>query len=60
MIAAKSDNETQVFDQLIERNFKTTDKKSASRIAVEVLVQLTAFWMLTQLAVYVWRVCTGC
>ena len=60
MIAAKSNNEEQVFDQLIERNFKTTDKKSASRIAVEVLVQLTAFWMLTQLAVYVWRICTGC
>lgn len=60
MIAAKSNDETRVFDQLIERNFKMTDKKSASRIAVEVLAQLTVFWMLTQLAIYVWRVCTGC
>jgi|Wag4MinimDraft_6_1082665.scaffolds.fasta_scaffold52408_2 hypothetical protein len=60
MIAVRSQDEQQVFDELVNRNFKTTKNKSASRIAIEVGIQLTAFWGLTNLAIYVWRVCTGC
>lgn len=60
MITVKNQNEKQVFDELIALNFKTTNKKSVSRIAIEVAIQLTAFWMLTNLAIYVWRLCTGC
>jgi hypothetical protein len=60
MITVRSQDEQLVFDELVRRNFKTTNNKSASRIAVEVAIQLTAFWGLTTLAIYVWRVCTGC
>ena len=60
MTVAKSLDERQVFDELVERNFKPADRKSASRIVVEVLTQLAAVWMLTNLATYVWRICTGC
>lgn len=60
MIAVKNQDEKQIFDELVKRNFKTTNQKSASRIAIEVGIQLTAFWALTNLAIYVWRLCTGC
>lgn len=60
MTVAKNLDERRAFDELVERNFKPADRKSASRIVVEVLVQLAALWALTSLAVYVWRVCTGC
>ena len=56
----KNKQDDLVFDSIIESNFKKQENKSASGIAVEVLIQLTAFWMLTNLAIYVWRVCTGC
>jgi hypothetical protein len=60
MIAVKNQDEKQIFDELIELNFKTINKKSVSRVAIEVVIQLTAFWALTNLSIYVWRLCTGC
>ena len=60
MITVKHQDEKQIFDELVKRNFKTTNQKSASRIAIEVGIQLVAFWALTNLAIYVWRLCTGC
>ena len=56
----KNKQDDLIFNSIIESNFKKQKNKSASRIAVEVLIQLTAFWMLTSLAIYVWRICTGC
>ena len=60
MIAVKNQDEKQIFDELVKRNFKTTNNKSAARIALEVGIQLVAFWALANLAIYVWRLCTGC
>lgn len=60
MIAVKNQDEKQIFDELVKRNFKTTNNKSAARIAVEVGIQLVAFWALANLAIFVWRFCTGC
>jgi hypothetical protein len=59
-VIVKNKQDDLVFESIIESNFKKQENKSASRIAVEVLIQLTAFWMLTNLAIYVWRICTGC
>lgn len=60
MITTRSQDEQLIFSELIRRNFKPNKNKSASRIAVEVVIQLAVFWGLANLAVYVWRVCTGC
>jgi hypothetical protein len=59
MITKKREDDL-IFESIIQSNFKKSNNKSVSRIAVEVVVQLTAFWLLTNLAIYVWRVCTGC
>ena len=56
----KNKQDDLVFESIIESNFKKQETKSLSRIAVEVVIQLTGFWMLTNLAIYVWRICTGC
>lgn len=53
-------NDKKVFDEIVKHNFKSTNQKSVSRITIEVVAQLTAFWALTNLAIYVWRLCTGC
>lgn len=60
MITVRSQDEQLIFSELIKRNFKPNKDKSPSRIAVEVAIQLTVVWGLTNLAIYVWRVCTGC
>ena len=57
---ASSQDEKRIFDSLIKFNFKPNNNKSVSRIAMEVVMQLTGIWVLTNLAIYVWRVCTGC
>jgi hypothetical protein len=59
-VIVKNKQDDLVFDSIIESNFKKQETKSVSRIAVEVLIQLTGFWLLTNLAIYVWRICTGC
>ena len=59
MIAEKQDDR-QIFDEIIEYNFKPTSEKSASVIAVEVGIQLVSLWALATMAVNVWRFCTGC
>jgi hypothetical protein len=56
----KNKEDDLVFESIIKSNFKKSENKSVSRIAVEVLIQLAGFWMLTNLAIYLWRICTGC
>jgi hypothetical protein len=60
MIHVKNTDEKQIFDEIVQNNFKPTNNKSISRIAAEVFIQLAAVWAIINLGIYVWRVCTGC
>jgi len=60
MIAVETKNDREVFDEIIENNFKSTANKSAYMVAAEVGIQLISLWMLATLAINVWRFCTGC
>jgi hypothetical protein len=60
MIVVERQNEIQVFNEIIEYNFKPVTEKPASVITVEVGIQLVSLWALATMAVNIWRFCTGC
>jgi len=60
MIVIEKQKEKQLFNEIIKSNFKPVRNKPASRIVVEVGVQLVSLWLLATLAIAVWRFCTGC
>jgi hypothetical protein len=60
MITIETKNDREVFNEIIENNFKSAVNKSPYVVAAEVGIQLVSLWMLMSLAINVWRFCTGC
>jgi hypothetical protein len=60
MIVIEKQSEQQIFDEIIAANFAPVIEKPVPVIVVEVGIQLASLWVLTTMAINIWRFCTGC